>query len=171
MNQRMGRGMPRPYPFRLIVKKELCTQAGLFLFALIVIHESLQIPVWEEGYPMGGFFPLCLGILLGLNSLLYFWVAKGKKGRGESAPWAGEPESPVRTSAMDWRKVLLSMAGIAFYPLLFILGGYLIGTAVFLLFVGNFVERLKITTTVAITIVTLLVSYGLFGYLLGVPLP
>ncbi len=155
------------------MKKELCTQAGLFLFALIVIHESLQIPVWEEGYPMGGFFPLCLGILLGLNSLLYFWRrgAKGKKGRGESAPWAEEPEPSVRTSEMDWRKVLLSMAGIASYPLLFILGGYLIGTAVFLLFVGNFVERLKVKTTVAMTIVTLLVSYGLFGYLLGVPLP
>ncbi len=157
------------------MKKERWASLGLFIFALITIHESFQLPIWEHGTPMSGLFPLVLGVLLAFFVALYFLHGKLKKGRKKGgtelkSQWIEGPESPLEASKVDWRKVLFTLGAVAVYPFLFMKGGYIVGTAIFLLFMCKVVERLKIAATLAITLVIILASYTIFGLLLKVPL-
>jgi hypothetical protein len=157
------------------MKKEQGTATGLFIFALVTVFESLRLSVWEHGSPTSGTFPFFLGLLLAILSALYFMrhtFAKRKNRVVDDvrSQWAEEPEPVVEASEVDWRKVLLSMAAVAAYPVLFMTGGYVIGTAIFLFFMCKVVERLEILATVLITLSAIIVSYVVFGILLNVPL-
>ena len=156
------------------MKKEQWTAIGLFVLALITIYESARLSVWEHGSPTSGTFPMVLGILLAMLSFLFFLrsTLKGKKRIKHElrAQWVEDPEPVVEASRVDWKKVLLSMAAVLAYPFLFMKGGYIVGTAIFLLFMCKGVERMKILPSLVITAVTLLVSYTIFGILLKVPL-
>lgn len=157
------------------MNKNQWTSIGLFVFALITIIESSKLTIWEHGYPMSGLFPFVLGILLAILSLLCyrrFRSKKGKKGLSDElkSQWAEGLEPALEASKVEWRKVLFSMGGIAAYPFLFMKGGYIVGTAIFLLFMCFVVERQKILAGLIITIMTILASYAMFGLLLKVPL-
>ena len=157
------------------MKKEQWTAIGLFIFAFVTVFESIRLSVWEHGSPTSGTFPFLLGVLLAILSVLYF-IRHSFKTRKKRlvddfrSHLAEEPEPVVEASKVDWRKVLLSMAAVGTYPVLFLTGGYIIGTAIFLFFMCKTVERLKISTTVIITLFTIIVSYVVFGILLKVPL-
>jgi hypothetical protein len=158
------------------LKKEQWTAIGLFLFALVTVHESIKLGIWRHGSPQSGAFPLLLGIFLGVLSVFFFWrfTLREKKRKGwddVKSQWAEGPESVAEASHVDWRKVLFSMAAVAAYPLLFVTGGFVIGTAIFLFFMSKFVERSKIVPTVIMMILTIVSCYALFATLLKVPLP
>jgi hypothetical protein len=157
------------------MKKEQWTAVGLFIMACITVFVSIRVSVWDHGSPTSGTFPFLLGLLLAILSVLYF-MRHTSKTREKTlvddfrSHLAEEPEPVVEASEVDWRKVLLSMAAVGAYPVLFLTGGYIIGTAIFLFFMCRAVERLKISTTVIITLFTIIVSYVVFGILLKVPL-
>lgn len=156
------------------MKKEQWTSVGVFIFAMITIHESLSLSIWKRRAPTSGTFPFFLGIFLALLSAVYFLRIGLKKTRERvvddlKSQWAEEPERVLEASKVDWRKVLFTLGAIAAYPFLFMMGGYIISTAILLLFMYKFVERQKILATLIITLVTIIATYALFGLLLKVP--
>ncbi len=157
------------------MKKEQGTAVGLLIFALVTVFESSRLGVWERGFPTSGTFPFFLGILLVILSALYFRKFVLKKAEQQALDmlkslWAEEPEPVAEVSKVNWKKVLLSVGAIAAYPFLYILGGYIIGTAIFLLFMCRVVERLDIRATALIIVIAITASYTVFGLLLKVPL-
>lgn len=156
------------------MKKARWTFVGLFILALATVYESLKLPIWDEGYPMSGFFPVILGILLAILSVLYllrFGLEKKINGSEDHLTCYQEEERETDLEGrINWKKVLLSMGAIAAYPFVFMTLGYVVGTTIFLLFMCRFVERMKLPVTLIVTSVVITVSYTVFGLLLKVPL-
>lgn len=53
---------------------------ALLLFSLVVCYESFRLPLGSTWKPGPGFFPLLLGVALGVLSLIFLLAKEFKKG-------------------------------------------------------------------------------------------
>jgi hypothetical protein len=159
-----------------MVKKGLLNKniwAGLFFvfLSLYVIYSSFSsMLIWEDVVPEEGFFPLILGvILLVLSLLLLVGALRAKKKNGMGIL----PRRPSATGDQrtNRAKVISYIAVLLFYSMTFHVLGFLLSTQITLIFVLRWIERESWKTTIAIAFLSGFVAFVLFSHLLGVRLP
>jgi len=143
------------------MKKSAVITSLLFLgLALGAFFESLRLPFGRVSAPAAGFFPAVLAALLAVTSLLAF--AETLRGGGEGL---------VQRDRLIWKKILWTVASLLAFGFLFESLGYLVTTFLFVTCSLRVVERQGWGPAVAVGLCASLVSYIIFGLLLGAPLP
>jgi len=141
-------------------KDTLVTSILFFMLAAGAFIESMKLPFGSISAPAAGFFPAVLAMLLALTSLFAFLQAF----RGSHVGTAqGEP--------LKWKKILLTLGSLLVFGFVFERLGYLLATFLFIIFLLRAVERQSWRLTLSVAFSASLVSYIVFGLLLGTPLP
>jgi putative tricarboxylic transport membrane protein len=97
---------------------ELAKGVFFLLFSFFVCYEALHLPLGSFGKPGAGFFPLFLGIILALLSLLFVFI----KTFGQT-----DRIGPLRSHKVT-KRVPLTLGVLILYGILFPLLGYLLST-------------------------------------------
>ena len=130
------------------------------LIALLAFYEALKLPFGRASAPGAGFFPAVLAVLLALVALGGLIAALRAGGRQE-----GED------SRLVWKKIILTVTALLAFAFIFEYVGYLVATFLFVAFLLRIVERKSWAQAGAVALSASLVSYFIFGLLLGAPLP
>jgi putative tricarboxylic transport membrane protein len=143
------------------MKKSAIVTSILFLvLALGAFIESMKLPFGRVSAPAAGFFPAVLAVLLALASLFAFVEAL-----------RGSHEGAVQGESLTWRKIVLTLGALLVFGFVFERLGYLLATFLFIIFLLRAVERQSWSLAVSVALSASLVSYVVFGLLLGTPLP
>jgi hypothetical protein len=131
----------------------------LFLLALAVGWEARKLPFGTVNAPDSGFFPLSLAVMLAVLSALIVLASWQLQARHTAPPsWQGAG------------RVALAVAALVTYVAVLNQLGYLLASALVMLFYLRGLERLRWGVCLAITLASVVASYLLFRRL-GVPLP
>jgi putative tricarboxylic transport membrane protein len=143
------------------MKKSAIVTSILFLIlALGAFVESMKLPFGRVSAPAAGFFPAVLAVLLALASLFAFVEAL-----------RGSHEDAVQGESLTWRKIVLTLGSLLVFGFVFERLGYLLATFFFIIFLLRAVERQTWGLAISVALSASLVSYVVFGLLLGTPLP
>ena len=130
----------------------------LFLGAWICF-EALQVPLGSFRMPGAGFFPLALGLALGLFSVLLLGMSLVSPASGSTDAW------PER------REPFYLVASVVAAVWLFERAGFLLTMALFLAFTTRVLGRIKWLTAVALALVGSVAAYVVFSRVLLIALP
>ena len=130
------------------------------LIALVAFYEALKLPFGRTNAPGAGFFPAVLAALLAVVSLI-----------GLIAAFRDAGEQQISESRLVWKKIILTVTALLAFAFIFEYVGYLVTTFLFVAFLLRIVERKSWTQAGAVALSASLVSYIIFGLLLGAPLP
>jgi putative tricarboxylic transport membrane protein len=156
-------------PGKTMIREKKDIASGLFLFAfgLFLAIKSLGLSVWSKFGPDEGFFPLAVAILMMALSVTVLIKAVGSLKILESGGKTEEEASaPIERLRIYAYAVLMFL-----YAVLLEKVGFLITSALFLLLIVKLVERESWLRTVFVGVISIVTSYVLFVYFLGVPLP
>jgi putative tricarboxylic transport membrane protein len=130
-------------------------------FAALACYEALKLPFGTVNAPRSGFFPAVLAALLALISLggLLAAAVNGGGSRSEAA------------APLFWRKILLTVGLLVAFAASFEFLGYVLSSFLFVFSVLRGVERTSWRRAGGVAVSAALISYLLFGLLLGTPLP
>jgi hypothetical protein len=128
--------------------------------ALGAIYEAAKLPFGSVSAPGAGFFPVALAALLAVLSISGAIAAIRQDARQEHLD-----------GDLVWNKIALTVTALAGFGVLFEHAGYLLTTFLFVAFQLRFVERQSWTQAGGVALSASLVSYVLFGLVLGAPLP
>jgi putative tricarboxylic transport membrane protein len=143
------------------MKKDAIVTSILFLtFAFGAFIESMKLPFGSVSAPAAGFFPAVLAALLALTSLFAFVEAL-----------RGSHEGAVQEEPLTWKKIVLTLGSLLVFGFVFERLGYLLATFLFIIFLLRAVERQSWGLAISVALSASLVSYVVFGLLLGTPLP
>ena len=143
------------------MKKSAIVTSILFLIlAFGAFIESMKLPFGRVSAPAAGFFPAVLAVLLALTSLFTIVEALGGSHEGVAQ---GEP--------LTWKKIVLTLGSLLVFGFVFERLGYLLATFLFIIFLLRAVERQSWGLALSVALLASLVSYLVFGLLLGTPLP
>jgi hypothetical protein len=143
--------------------------AGVFVSAYSYHYLKLGILI----SPGAGFLPFLCGIAIVVLGILWFLASgrfRARAAAGE-ADSAGEAEEDVPRLWGLPRKMLLGLAVLIVYGWLFEKIGYFLSTCLFMLCWQLFVEKEKTLKALVITVLSAVILYTLFQYLLGFQLP
>jgi putative tricarboxylic transport membrane protein len=130
--------------------------------AILILVESLRLPLGSWRDPGAGFLPLWSGILLALLSLIDY----GQSRRGEESP-GEEPGGSGRGT----RTFLWVVAALFGYSFLLEILGFILTTALFLLILLRAGEPQRWTVALGGSVAASLFSYVLFEVWLKTQLP
>ena len=130
------------------------------LIALVAFYEALKLPFGRTNAPGAGFFPAVLAALLVVVALAG-WIAALRAGGAQE----GED------SRLVWKKIILTVTALLAFAFIFEYVGYVVTTFLFVAFLLRIVERKSWAQAGAVALSASLVSYIIFGLLLGAPLP
>jgi len=142
------------------VKRAAVAWLFFVLIALVAFYEALKLPFGRTNAPGAGFFPAVLATLLVVVALAGLIAALRAGGTQE-----GED------SRLVWKKIILTVTALLAFAFIFESAGYLVTTFLFVAFLLRIVERKSWAQTGAVALSASLVSYIIFGLLLGAPLP
>ena len=150
----------------MFLKKDSLSGFFLFLLGLFLAFQSVRSSVWAKG-PGPGFFPLVISIIItGLSLVIVFKSLMSPRSREKEKILEKAEENVVDVFRVSSYAILL-----LFYAILIERVGFLITSALFLVLIIKFVERQGWKITIFTATTSIVVSYLLFVYLLGVPLP
>jgi putative tricarboxylic transport membrane protein len=140
------------------------TKAGgvtlvFLLLAVFICFEAWQVPVGSLRMPGAGFFPLLLGVTLGVLALLLL---------GMSLVGAGGDAVDVRP---ERREVLQLAASIFVAVFLFERAGFLLTMALFVAVVMKILGTMSWTTAIVFAVLGSVAAYVVFGRVLLIALP
>ena len=133
------------------------------MVGIAILLKSYSLGLGSFRHPGLGLTPFLLGSFLTLFSGCILFTSHDVKGalKDFRSIW-----SEIDVKTIGW--VLLYLVG---YGFLMEKMGYLVTTFVFFLLLLKTIGSMKLRTTVIVSLVSVLVSYGLFVVLLKVPLP
>jgi hypothetical protein len=146
---------------------------GVFVAAYSFHYLKLGILI----SPGAGFLPFLCGIaiiVLGVLWVLTSWRAKTRVDGGETGTECLAGEIPDENVPRLWglpRKMILGLAVLIVYGWLFEKIGYFFSTCLFMFCWQAFVEKEKALKALIITVLSAVILYTLFQYLLGFQLP
>ena len=141
---------------------DLIAAAGLAGFAGYILFESRKLAFGNLRVPQTGFFPRALGILLVLLAL----------GELLRALRHSEPVlSMEKIAGEGWIRIGATLATMLGFALVLEWLGFLLATFLLMVLLLRAIEAPRWPKVFVVALVTALLSYGLFAYLLGVPLP
>jgi putative tricarboxylic transport membrane protein len=129
------------------------------LLAAFICFEAFQVPFGSLRMPGAGFFPLLLGVTLGVLSLLLL---------GTSLLDAGGESLDVRP---ERREVFQLTASIFVAVFLFEWAGFLLTMALFAAVVMKMLGTMSWTTAVVLALLGSVTAYVVFGRVLLIALP
>jgi len=129
------------------------------LLAAFICVEALQVPFGGLRMPGAGFFPLLLGVALGVFSLMLL-------GTSLLTPAAGSPD--VRPERPE---VLYLVGSIFAAVLLFELAGFLLTMALFTAVAMKVLGSMSWATAVVLAVAGSVTAYVVFSRVLLIPLP
>ncbi len=109
------------------------------------------------------FLASSLLIILSTAEVLTIFAGKSKreKDEGEKPIWLG----------LRWRKVLLVLLGLSIYVYIFNFLGFLVSTFLLMIFLFKAVEPTRWWISILGSLITILITYGVFTLWLNVPFP
>jgi len=151
----------RPFFVKNPISSEFIVGIILFLFGLAVIRESRGLVAGSLRAPGPGFFPLCLGCLVAVLSLILLVLLSLGKIQVKQGQWKG----------LLWQKVVFASAVLFAYSFALEFIGYVVGT--FLLFgiLLRLIERKRIFLVGVLSGIVSLGTYILFKHWLFIQLP
>jgi putative tricarboxylic transport membrane protein len=129
------------------------------LMGLWICLEAMQLPLGSVRMPAAGFFPLLLGVMLSLLSLVLFASGLLTDPLGSSEVMSPRPE------------IVMLIGAIFASAWLFERAGYLLTMIVFLVVVLKTLGQLRWITSVALAGLGSIASYLLFDRVLMIALP
>ena len=137
----------------------------------LVIGIYITISAYRLG--LGSFRQPGPGFIFFLMALLLIILSAIDLGTtfiGKSKSEKEKPEAPLWKGAR-WPKVLIVLVGISIYNYVFNFLGFLLSTLLLMIFLFKAVEPTKWWVSVLASIITILLSFGLFKLWLKVPFP
>jgi putative tricarboxylic transport membrane protein len=145
-------------------KKDVISGLCLFSLGLALALLCFRLSVWRSG-PQEGFFPLVIAIIIiGLSLLLIIQSVLLRDQEKEDV-------SATKEGKTHLSRVLSYIIATLLYGILMESIGFLIGSALLLVFILKVVEKRSWKVTIVLGLASVLISYILFDYFLGVPLP
>lgn len=143
-------------------RANLAAAVGLVLLAGFMWFESRRLSFGTFRVPHTGFYPK---ILIGLLLLLALACL--------AQTWRDQTmERPVeRIPAEGWIRIGATLATLIGFALVLEWLGFLLSTFILMVLLLRAVEAPKWSRVIVVSLVTAALAYGLFGWLLGVPLP
>jgi putative tricarboxylic transport membrane protein len=133
---------------------------GVFLLVAVwVCFESIQVPLWTFRMPGAGFFPLALGLALGLCSILLLAASLASPAFGSTEGW---PEQ---------REVFYLAGCVIVAVWLFERAGFVLTMSLFLAATTRVLGRLSWLPAIVVALIGSTVAYVVFGRLLVIALP
>jgi len=143
-------------------QRNLISSMIFFLLASILLITSLGLGVGSPANPQTGFMPFLISVLLLVFSLILFVSAYQDR------------SVSVRLAALwrhiHWRKNVIALVFLCIYLLALPLAGYLIATGL-LMTALLLLNSIKLRTSALTAALAVLVSYGLFHFIVKTPLP
>jgi putative tricarboxylic transport membrane protein len=134
----------------------------LLAIAMAIILEAKKLPFGTLGSPNMGFFPLILGTLLAILSVILFGQATKEKGEGSIL---------TGVTSGSWKKIGLAAVALFAFAFLFEFLGYMISTFLLIAFLSLAIGSQKWWLAILAAFISSVVSYLIFGLLLGASLP
>ena len=141
---------------------EIIAAAALAGFAGYILFESTKLRIGSFRVPQTGFFPRVLGILLVLLTVGELVRALRQR---ETATPAG------KIASEGWFRIGATLTTMLCFALLLERLGFLLATFLLMVLLLRAIEAPRWPKVLIVALVTSLLSYGLFAWLLGVPLP
>jgi putative tricarboxylic transport membrane protein len=147
------------------MRAEYISSALIVAISFLACIGAGKLGIGKVGSPGPGFFPFVLGSVTGGLSLAVIVRGLWKRRRGKTT------EAPPRAEAGGLIKIACILAALVGYGLLLEKIGYVFTTFIVFGFLLRVVDTQKWRFVVGGAIVVAVVSYILFDWLLGVPLP
>lgn len=136
---------------------------GLFVLGLFYLHQSFLLPQGlSDGVPRSGSFPIYVAVLLVAASILYFAQAVTVTQRHSGTRAVGAYAKP---------HVMVMLVAILAYVGALDLVGFLVATVVFTTLVLRGYFGTSWLEAVAAGLLTTVMTWAVFAYALGIPLP
>jgi hypothetical protein len=141
--------------------------SGIVIFTIgaAVCLTSLTYPVGTLQKPGGGFFPLLASVLLLVLSALFIFQSFTGKGRENSAAASFFPGKEAR------KRILCGVAALLCFRYLIPVIGFAPATAVFVFFLGKYLENYSWKKSAFFSAATAVSAYYLFQVVLKIPMP
>jgi putative tricarboxylic transport membrane protein len=143
--------------------------SGFFFSGLglsLCILSVTKFSVWKNGEPQEGFFPLVIAIIIIGLSLLIIHQSVFSPDYKKEETLNQKKDGKTRIS-----RVMSYVISSLLYGILLESIGFLISSALLLVFIIKVVEKRSWKVTIILASAAVLISYILFAYFLGVPLP
>ena len=141
--------------------------SGIIVFAIGagVLVASLSYPIGTLRNPGGGFFPLLASALLLLLSAVFIFQSCTTKEDVTPSAVAFFPGKKAR------KRIILGVVGLLGYRYLIPVIGFAPATAVFILFLGKFLESYPWKKSIFFSVATAVLAYYLFQVVLKISMP
>ena len=143
------------------MRSNVIVAAILLALAGYIFLAAGALPFGTARVPQTAFFPKCLAVVLAVLSL----VVLLQTSFGRRDPPAEE------ISARGWLRICATLAVLISVALILETLGFLASTFVLMFLLLRAIEPQPWPKVIVIAVATSLISYGLFSWLLGVPLP
>lgn len=143
-------------------QRNMISSMVFFLLAAFALITSLSLGIGSLHNPQTGFMPFWTSLLILLFSLILFGLTYSN--RSVAVRWA-DLWRPVR-----WQRSVLAALAMSIYVLVLPSAGYLIATTI-LMFALFKLGSMKNWTAVIASFLSVLLTFGLFSFLLKTPLP
>lgn len=135
------------------------TLIGLAVFVLL---EAGKLSFGSMRVPQTAFFPVVLATLLLVFSLILL---------GQALRGAETGRGPERIEAEGWARIGATLATMVGFALVLERLGFLLSTFLLMALLLRAIESQAWPKVATVALVTSLVAYAIFGWLLGIPLP
>jgi hypothetical protein len=144
-------------------ERERISSLVWFAVGIGICIGSVRFSLGNLHKPGPGFFPFLAGSILGALALVLFFQSFKKPTRGENKDfWI----NPKRRS-----KVIYVIGALFFYFVAISYMGFFISTLIFTGFILRAIAPQRWIVVISVSILSTLLSYGIFKCWLGVPLP
>ena len=144
------------------MRSNIAVAAVLLALAGYIFLAAGTLPFGTMRVPQTAFFPRTLAVLLGIMSLIL--LARALAGR--EALGGGE-----KIETQGWIRIAVTLMTLAGFALALEHLGFLLTTFLLMISLLRAIEAQKWRKVVVVALATALISYAIFSWLLGVPLP
>lgn len=148
-------------------KKEFSSSLFLLFVGLFLALLSMRLSIWSIYGPAEGFFPLVIAVLMiGLSLIILI-----------NSFFFGHPQPKEKTKEEKGQRRTILYRVSVYTVLMFVYGflmekvGFLVTSALFIIPIVKLVEQQSWKITILVGLGSIIISYVLFVYFLGVPLP
>ena len=141
---------------------DVAAAAALAALAAYVLFESTKLKSGTFRMPQTGFFPRILGVLLILLTLVELIRALRQP---------ASADTPGKIASDGWIRIGATLVTAFGFALVLERLGFLLATFFLMVLLLRAIEAPRWSKVFIVSLVTSLLSYGLFAWLLGVPLP
>jgi putative tricarboxylic transport membrane protein len=144
------------------MRSDIAVAAILLALAGYIFLAASALPFGTARVPQTAFFPKTLAVLLAILSLVV--LAQALVGRKPA-------RSSDKIAAAGWFRIGASLATLIGFALVLQPLGFLLSTFLLMVCLLRAIEAQSWGKVIAVALATSLLTYGLFAWLLGVPLP